>query len=84
AEVLDVPEETLCSHRRNPVVLAGRIVATHSGRQLGLSNTEIAAALRVTPQAISKIARRAPTAAGLRWCEVVIARLAASPVRRVA
>jgi REP element-mobilizing transposase RayT len=58
AELFSVSPLVLCSRRRNPIVVAARRVAVHSGRALGLTGSELASAMGVTPQAISKLARR--------------------------
>lgn len=50
--------ETLCSRRRSPTICEARAVAVHSARTLGLTGSDIAAKLGISPQAASKILRR--------------------------
>ena len=73
SEVLHVPVLELCSRQRRAA--DARRVAVHSGRSLGLSGADIAAALGISQQAVSKMAL-APVAEPVRSvCAVVVERV---------
>ncbi len=57
AAAVGITEAELCSRRRSAAVLAGRRIATHCWLNLGQSGVDLAAALAVSPQAISQIGR---------------------------
>jgi len=63
ADLLGVSEVELCSRRRSPLVVAGRTVAVHCGNALGIAGCDLAAALAVSPQAVSRISQRSLDAA---------------------
>lgn len=74
ADVLGLAVDVLCSRRRDPRAVAGRRIAVHSGKSLGLVGSHIAAALGISEQAVSKISSR-PLPDELRpACAVVVAR----------
>ncbi len=56
-EVTGVEEFALCSRRRNPTLHAARVIAIRSGRSLGLTGNDLAAALGVSAQTVSRLAR---------------------------
>jgi putative transposase len=62
------------SRRRNPKLLAARCAVVHAGRMLGLTGSDLGAALGVSEQAVSRIARK--TRAPSELCHRVIAQLA--------
>jgi hypothetical protein len=53
AELFEIPRLALCSRRRNPTLVAARRVAVYCGKSMGLTGSELAAAMGVTPQAVS-------------------------------
>jgi putative transposase len=55
-ELLDVPAGAVRSRRRHPRLIEARSLIVHAGRALGLVGSDIAAALGVSKQAVSKIA----------------------------
>lgn len=73
SRVLDMPAWQIRSGRRGPREVSGRRVVIACGVRAGCSTRELAAALRVTPQAISKVLReeRAPGDADDRVLEVL-------------
>ncbi len=58
AGMFGVPLAIVCSRQRNPAALAARRVAVHCGVAMGLSGADLASALGLSPQAVSKISRR--------------------------
>ena len=58
AELSGVPTPLLCSQRRGTDVLVARRATVHAGKALGVSATDLAAALGVSITAVSKIAQR--------------------------
>jgi hypothetical protein len=76
SEVCAVPQLILCSRRRIPEAVAARAVAAHCARATGVTTTDLAAALGVSPQAVSAMTRRpVPPELRVRY-EVVLARIA--------
>lgn len=73
SRVLEIPVWQLRSGRRGPREVDGRRVVIACGVRAGCSTREIASALRVTPQAISKALRedRAPAGADDRVIQVM-------------
>jgi hypothetical protein len=57
ARVTGIPAPIVASLRRDPRSVRARIVAVHAGKHLGLTGAAIAAALGVSEQSVSKIAR---------------------------
>jgi hypothetical protein len=57
AAAVGVTPMELGSRGRLPAVIAGRRVAVHAARALGVAGVDIAAALGLTPSAVSQIAR---------------------------
>jgi hypothetical protein len=58
AQISGISELALCSRRRNPAITAARRVAVHCGKALGLSGSDLAAALAMSPQGVSRIGLR--------------------------
>lgn len=77
AELTALPETAICSRRRSPELLMARTVASHSGRLLGLTSSDIAAALGVSDQAVSNYRQRALTAFAKEVIERVLERMGA-------
>jgi REP element-mobilizing transposase RayT len=77
ADVLGLEIGVLCSGRRDPRATSGRHVAVHSGKSLGMVGSQIAAALGISEQAVSRIGR-IPLDETLRTvCAVVVGRASA-------
>ena len=57
AKVTEIPAPVVASRRRDPRSVRARIVAVHAGKHLGLTGAAIAAALGVSEQSVSQIAR---------------------------
>lgn len=55
ADILGMSEVELCSRRRSAIVVAGRRIATRCAKALGISGSDVAAALAITPQAVSRM-----------------------------
>lgn len=84
AEVTQIPKAVLSSRRRSPALLAARCVASHAGQALGLTPTEIAAALGISGSAVSLHRRRTLTGLSLIHSDVVVERCQLRLRRRVA
>lgn len=57
AKVAGIPVQVVASRRRDPLSVRARIVAVHAGKLVGLTGAAIAAALGVSEQLVSRIAR---------------------------
>jgi hypothetical protein len=57
ARVAGIPVQVVASRRRDPLSVRARIVAVHAGKLVGLTGAAIAAALGVSEQLVSRIAR---------------------------
>lgn len=77
AEVTGIPEPQLCSRRRVPAMIAAREIAVHAGRAMGLTLSDIAAALGVTPQGVASMGRRTLSEQCVAVAETVLARMQA-------
>jgi hypothetical protein len=58
-----VRAEAVRSRRRRPELIAARFAVVHAGRMLGLTGSDLSAALGISAQAVSRIARRTPVPA---------------------
>jgi hypothetical protein len=74
AEATQIPREVLCSRRRNPALLEARRIAAHAGQALGLTPTELAAALGISASAVSVHRRSELLHHGLTLFDVVLER----------
>jgi REP element-mobilizing transposase RayT/DNA-binding CsgD family transcriptional regulator len=72
AEIVALAPTEISSRRRNAITCRAREMAVHVARMVGVTGSEIAAALGISHQAVSKIARY--TQAESR-CELICARL---------
>lgn len=63
AEELELPVELLRSRRRTASEVLGREIVIRAATHFGCTQSEVASALGITRQAISKVARRPPNAA---------------------
>jgi hypothetical protein len=60
AGVVKISELQLCSRQRIPVVVLGRRLAIHAARRLAISGSDIAAALGLSPSAVSRVRTAEP------------------------
>jgi len=72
AETMALAPTEISSRRRNAMTCRAREMATHAARMVGVTGSEIAAALGISHQAVSRIARHAKVDSR---CEAVCARL---------
>ncbi len=75
AETARIPMTMLCSRRRGPAILVARRAAIHAGQVLGLTVTDLAAALGLSITAVSGIARRALSVSETELHAAVLARV---------
>ncbi len=59
AEIGDVALPVICSRRRIPAACEARVVVAHCARTLGITPSDIAAALGISAQAVGAMTRRA-------------------------
>lgn len=81
AETIDVAEMLVRSRSRNPGAVAARFVTAYCARRLGISATEVAAALGISVAAVCKASDREPSPLALAAIEIVAARLEMESVR---
>lgn len=77
AELCNVPPLLLCSRRRIPEAVAARTIAAHCARDTGVTTTDLAAALGLSPQGVCAMTRRRVPAELRDAYETVLARIAA-------
>ena len=58
SELCGVSKAVVCSRRRIPAAVAARAISAHCGRETGVTTTDLAAALGVSPQAVCAMTRR--------------------------
>ncbi|MBA3817659.1 MAG: transposase [Deltaproteobacteria bacterium] len=75
ADALGLPVALLRSRRRLPAIIAARGVAVRCGRLLGLTATDVGAALGITQQGAAKIERRAFDRALQPLCTAIVERM---------
>lgn len=71
ADATAVSVPLICSRRRLPVIRAARTAAVKAGLSLGLSKSELARALGISPQAVHLISQREVTDTQRRVIELV-------------
>jgi putative transposase len=76
AAVVGAPATAFASRRRHPQLVAARVITAQAGRALGLTGSEIAAALGVERQTVSRLACRRISSAERALTDAVISRLA--------
>jgi len=76
AELSQQDPLVVCSRRRLQDALVTRRAIVHAGRRLGLSDSEVADALGLSQQGVSKIGARELSAAERRLCESIYDRVA--------
>jgi len=77
ADIIGVSEPRLCSRLRVPLLITGRQIAVRAGRRMGLSASDMAAAMGVTPQGVERMARRTLAELSAEIVEAVLARMQA-------
>lgn len=75
ANLTGLPLGLICSRRQIRAACGARRIAAHSGLVLGISNSDVAAALGISPQAVSRMTRSRLDALQARIANLVCDRL---------
>lgn len=75
AEAVQLTRNELCSRRRTRAVVEGRVVAVHAAETIGISGSDIASALALSPGAVTRIRLRPMTDRAATALRICLARL---------